>query len=116
MSLEGKDERLGHRTIPPVSSICPVTEPREKEQVNEDEDEYYDPSYSYSYDYYDPSYSYSYDYTYTYTYPSDPSLQPEFLRLESEKKNEAFLMMTIIKEIFISCLTYHALQFLFLYF
>jgi len=105
MSLEGKDERLGHRTIPPVSSICPVTEPREKEQVNEDED-----------DYYDPSYSYSYDYTYTYTYPSDPSLQPEFLRLESEKKNEAFLMMTIIKEIFISCLTYHALQFLFLYF
>jgi hypothetical protein len=105
MSLEGKDERLGHRTIPPVSSICPVTEPREKEQVNEDEDEYYDPSYSYSY-----------DYTYTYTYPSDPSLQPEFLRLESEKKNEAFLMMTIIKEIFISCLTYHALQFLFLYF
>eukprot|EP00802_Teleaulax_amphioxeia_P015675 Tamp_15771.p2 GENE.Tamp_15771~~Tamp_15771.p2 ORF type:complete len:106 (+),score=3.59 Tamp_15771:1178-1495(+) len=105
MSLEGKDERLGHRTIPPVSSICPVTEPREKEQVNEDEDEYYDPSYSYSY-----------DYTYTYTYPSDPSLQPEFLRLESEKKNEAFLMMTIIKEIFISCITYHALQFLFLYF
>jgi len=78
MSLEGKDERLGHRTIPPVSSICPVTEPREKEQVNEDED-----------DYYDPSYSYSYDYTYTYTYPSDPSLQPEFLRLESEKKKRS---------------------------
>ena len=105
MSLEGKDERLVHRTIPPVSSICPVTEPREEEQINEDEDEYYDPSYSYSY-----------DYTYTYTYPSDPSVQPEFLRLESEKTHVAFLMMTIIKEIFISCLTYHALQVLFLYF
>ena len=108
MSLEGKDERLGHRTIPPVSSICPVTEPREKEQVNEDEDEYYDPSYSYSYDY-----TYTYTYTYTYFYRYDTYLERG---LESEKTHVAFLMMTIIKEIFISCLTYHALQFLFLYF
>lgn len=79
MSLEGTDERLVHRTIPPVSSTCPVTEPREEEKVNEDEDDYYDSF----------SYSYSYDYTYTYTYTSNTSLQREFIRLESEKNTRS---------------------------
>jgi len=80
MSLEGKDERLGHRTIPPVSSICPVTEPREEEQVNEDEDEYYDPSYSYSY-----------DYTYTYTYTSALRYNLNFFGWNLKKKTKPFL-------------------------
>ena len=55
----------------------------------------------------DDSFSYSYSYTYTYFYRYDTYLERG---LEFEKKNVSNLMITIIKEILISSITYHSLQ------
>ena len=70
-----------------------------KKVIQSDDD---DDSFSFSY-----SYNYTYTYTYTYFYRYDTYLERG---LEFEKKNVSNLMITIIKEILISSITYHSLQ------
>jgi hypothetical protein len=72
-----------------------------KKVIQSDDD---DDSFSFSYSY---NYTYTYTYTYTYFYRYDTYLERG---LEFEKKNVSNLMITIIKEILISSITYHSLQ------